>query len=55
MYAFNISDKKIGFFVGDRLIGTGNIIQIDNQDDYVIIIGITLNKNRKTMVSHWIN
>ena len=50
VYAFNLSDKKIGFFVGDRLIGTGNIIQVDNQKDYVVIIGITLNENRKTIL-----
>jgi hypothetical protein len=38
MYAFNLKDKLSGFFIKDRLVGTGEILRVQSFEKHTIII-----------------
>ena len=55
MYAFNLQGKRSGFFIGDRLVGTGEIVSVNDFDGYIIIAVITEYKGRSLLVKYFIS
>jgi len=55
MYAFNLKDNKFGFFIGDRLVGEGDIIKVNDFESYIIVICVTIHENKSLLVKYFIS
>ena len=55
MYAFNLEDKMSGFFIGKKLIGTGEIISIQDFDLFTYIAVITEYEGKSLIVKYFIS
>jgi len=55
MYAFNLEDKMSGFFIGKKLIGTGEIINIQDFDLFTYIAVITEYEGKSLIVKYFIS
>ena len=55
MYAFNLKDKISGFFIGKKLIGTGEIISIQDFDLFTYIAVITEYEGKSLIVKYFIS
>jgi hypothetical protein len=55
MYAFNLEDKVSGFFIGDKLVGTGEIINIQDFELFTYIAVITEYKGKNLIVKYFIS
>lgn len=55
MYAFNLKDKVSGFFIGKKLIGTGEILRVQDFDSFTYIAIITEYKGKSLIVKYFIS
>lgn len=55
MYAFNLKDKLSGFFIKDRLVGTGEILRVQSFEKHTIIIVLTEYEGETLLVKYFIS
>mgnify|MGYP003638150129 FL=1 len=55
MYAFNLKDKVSGFFIGKKLIGTGEILRIRDFDTFTYITIMTEYEGKSLIVKYFIS
>ena len=55
MYAFNLKDKMSGFFIGKKLIGTGEILRVQDFELFTYIAIITEYEGKSLLVKYFIS
>ena len=56
IYAFNLVDKQIGFFIGEELITAGKIISLDQNKHSISITSLNYGKdNVQVLVNYFIS
>ena len=55
MYAFNLKDKMSGFFIKGKLVGTGEIVSIQDFDSFTYIAIITEYEGKSLIVKYFIS
>ena len=55
MYAFNLKDNGFGFFIGSKLVGTGEILRVQNFDTFTYIAIITEYEGKSLLVKYFIS
>ena len=55
MYAFNLKNKLSGFFIKDRLVGTGEILRVQSFEKHTIIIVLTEYEGETLLVKYFIS
>ena len=55
MYAFNLEDKMSGFFIKGELVGTGEIINIQDFELFTYIAIITEYEGKSLIVKYFIS
>ena len=56
VYAFNLADKQVGFFVGEELITAGKIINLDQNKHSILITSLNYGKdNVQVLVNYFIS
>ena len=54
-YAFNLKNQTMGFFIGDKLSGTGEIIRMWEDEKYLTLVVITEYKKKSVLVKYMVS